>query len=45
VVLAEVGLVDTVDLGQLDVLLLQSSGSLLILGGESLAVTAPGSKD
>lgn len=45
VVLAEVGLLSAVDLGESDVLLLEGSGSLLVLGGEGLAVTAPGSED
>lgn len=45
VVLAEVGFLSAVDLGELDVLLLEGSGSLLVLGGESLAVAAPGSED
>jgi hypothetical protein len=45
VLLAEISLVDTVDLGKLDVLVLQRSSSFLILGGESLAVAAPGSED
>ena len=39
--LAEVRLIDTVDLGQLDIFLLQSGGGLLIMGRESLAVTTP----
>lgn len=44
-VFAEVGLLGAVNLGELDVLLLESCGGLLVLGGEGLAVTAPGSKD
>lgn len=43
--LAEVGLLCAVDLGDLDVLLLERGGSLLILGGESLAVAAPRGED
>lgn len=43
--LAKLGLLCAVDLGKLDVLLNQSSGSLLVLGGEGLAVTTPGSVD
>lgn len=43
--LAEVSLLDTVDLGELDALVLESRSSLLVLGGESLAVAAPGSED
>lgn len=38
--LAEIGLLSAVDLDELDALLLQCSGSLLVLGGERLAVTA-----
>lgn len=45
VVLAEVGLLSAVDLGESDVLLLEGSSSLLVLGGECLAVAAPGSED
>ena len=45
VVLAEISLINAVDLGKLDVLLLESGGSLLVLGGESLAVATPGSED
>lgn len=44
-VLAEVGLLSTVDLGESDVLLLEGSSSLLVLGSQSLAVAAPGSED
>lgn len=44
-VFAEVGLLSAVNLGELDVLLLEGCSGLLILGGEGLAVTAPGSKD
>jgi hypothetical protein len=44
-VFAEVGLLSAVNLGKLDVLLLESCGGLLVLGGEGLAVAAPGSKD
>ena len=43
--MAELGLLSAVDLGQLDVLLLQLCGGLLVLGGKGLAVTAPGSED
>jgi len=39
--LAEVCLVDTVDFGKLDFLLLESSSCLLIMGGKRLAVTTP----
>ena len=39
--LAEIGLLCAVDLDELDALLLQCSGSLLVLGGERLAVTTP----
>ena len=42
---AELGLLCAVDLGELDVLLLKGGGSLLIFGGEGLAVTAPRSED
>ncbi len=45
VILAEIGLLSAVDLGEPDVLLLESGSSLLVLGGEGLAVTAPGSED
>jgi hypothetical protein len=45
VILAEVGLLSAVDLGESDVLLLEGSSSLLVLGGEGLAVAAPGSED
>lgn len=45
VVAAEVLLLGAVDLGESDVLLLEAGGSLLVLGGEGLAVTAPGSED
>ena len=45
VVLAEVSLLSAVNLGELDVLLLQGGSSLLVLGGEGLAVAAPGSED
>lgn len=43
--LAEVGLLCAVNLGELDVLLLQCGGGLLVLGGEGLAVTTPGGED
>lgn len=43
--LAEVSLLSAVDLGEADVLLLEGGGSLLVLGGEGLAVAAPGSED
>ena len=39
--LAKVRLVDTVDLGELNVLLLEAGSSLLVVGSQSLAVTAP----
>jgi hypothetical protein len=42
---AELGFFGAVDLSELDVLLLQRRSSLLVLGGEGLAVTAPGSVD
>ena len=42
---AEVGLLRAVDLGELDVLLLEGRGSLLVLGGQGLAVAAPGGED
>jgi hypothetical protein len=45
VVLAEVGLLSAVDLGESDVLLLEGSSGLLVLGGKGLAVAAPGSED
>jgi hypothetical protein len=45
ILLAEVGLLSAVNLGELDVLLLEGGGSLLVLGGEGLAVAAPGSED
>lgn len=45
VILAEVSLLSAVDLGELDVLLLEGGGSLLVLGCEGLAVTAPGGED
>ena len=45
VLLAEVGLLGAVDLCELDVLLLEGGGGLLVLGGEGLAVTTPGSED
>jgi hypothetical protein len=41
----EVGLLSAVNLGELDVLLLEGRSGLLILGGEGLAVATPGSKD
>lgn len=44
-VLAEISLLSAVDLGELDVLLLEGGGSLLVLGGEGLAVATPGSVD
>lgn len=43
--LAEVGLLSAVHLHKLDVLLLEGSGSFLVLGGEGFAVTAPGGED
>lgn len=39
--LAEIGLLSAVDLGKLDALVLEGSGSLLILGSECLAVATP----
>ena len=42
--MTEIGLVNTVDLGKLDVLLLEGSGCLLVVRGESLAVPAPRGK-
>jgi hypothetical protein len=39
--LTKIGLVNTVNLGESDVLLLEGSGGLLIVRGECLAVTAP----
>lgn len=45
VLLAEIRLLSAVDLDELDVLLLEGGGSLLVLGSEGLAVTAPGSED
>lgn len=43
--LAQVALLSAVDLDELDVLLLEESGGLLVLRSESLAVTAPGGED
>lgn len=43
--LTEVGLLSAIDLDQLDVLFLQGGGSLLVLGGESLAVATPRGED
>ena len=40
--LAQVCLVDTVNLGDLDVFGLESGGRLLVFGSESLAVPTPG---
>lgn len=45
VLLAKLSLFGAVNLGELDVLLLQRGGSLLVLGGKSLAVAAPGGED
>lgn len=45
VLLAEVLLLCAVDLHQLDVLLLEGGGGLLVLGGEGLAVATPGGED
>jgi hypothetical protein len=45
VVLAEVGLLGAVNLGQSNVLLLESCGGLLVLGCKCLAVSAPGGED
>lgn len=39
---AEVCLVNAVDLGERNTLVLQSGGSLLVFGSEGLAVSAPG---
>lgn len=43
--LAEVRLLSAVNLGKLDVLLLEGGSSFLVLGGEGLAVATPGSED
>ena len=43
--LAEIGLVDTVDLGKLDVLVLEGGGRLLAVRSEGPAVAAPGRKE
>jgi hypothetical protein len=45
ILLAKVLLLCAVDLGELNVLLLQGGGSLLVLGGKCLAVATPRSKD
>ena len=45
ILLAEISLLSAVDLGELDVLLLQRRRSLLVFRGKSLAVTAPGGED
>lgn len=45
VLLAELSLLSAVDLGELDVLLLEGGGSLLVLGGKGLAVAAPRGED
>ena len=42
--LAEVCLVDTIDFGKFDVLLLESGGCFLVMGSKNFAVTAPVSK-
>ena len=39
--LAKVGLVNAVDLCELDVLVLQGGGGLFVVGSEGLAVTTP----
>lgn len=39
--LAQVGLVNTVDLGELDAFLLESSSGFFVMRGQSLAVTTP----
>ena len=38
---AKIGLSDTVDLGNRELLLLESSSSLLVLGSQGLAVATP----
>lgn len=43
--LAQICLFSAVDLDKLDVLLLESGGSLLVLRSESLAVTTPRGED
>lgn len=45
VALAQLLLLGAVDLGEGDVLVLEGSGGLLVLGREGLAVTAPGRED
>jgi hypothetical protein len=45
VALAQIRLLSAVDLGQLDVLLLQRRCGLLVFWGEGLAVTAPWCED
>lgn len=45
VLLAQVGLLGAVDLDEGDVLLLERRGGRLVLGGEGLAVAAPGRED
>ena len=39
--LAEFGLIDTVDFGEFDTLLLEGGGGLLVVRGQGLAVTTP----
>ena len=39
--MAEIGLFNTVDLGKLDALLLECGCSLLVMGSQRLAMTAP----
>lgn len=43
--MTEISLVDTVDLGNLNVFLLKSGCSLFVVGGQRLTVTAPGGKE
>lgn len=45
ILLAEIGLFCAVDLDELDVLLLQGSGSLFVFWGEGLAVATPWGED
>jgi len=42
---AELGMLSAVNLDELDALLLEGGGGLLVLGGEGLAVSTPGSVD
>ena len=41
VLLAEVGFINTVNLGEFDALLFQLGGGLLVVGSEGFAVTTP----